>query len=642
MIDNSEKIKSRILFPMVIVGIILVTLSLTSGYLLQKNAIENSVHQRISGVHGLFNTLLLEETRAIDSQIDFLKTQHILFASFLAGDRSSLLKNAEPVFEKMRSKYHITHLYFHNTDKVCFLRVHSPDRFGDRIERHTLSEAVSLGKPSHGIELGLLGTLTLRAVHPFFAENRLQGYIELGMEIQHITQTIKQALRSELLIVIEKEFLDKDDWKAGQKMLNRQGSWDLFGDFAVIDQTMEDSPILDERMSWHRKEGCSIFTAKLGKRHYYGGSEKLIDASGKNIGEIVSLVDVTAQQQALTKMIFIVAGFSLVVGGTLFLFFNKYIGRIQKQLIDSRIKLHWEIEQRHQKEKDLALSEQRYRSLFEESKDAIVSTDRKGHFQMINPAGKELFGLTGSDLTSLNFQDLYIDQTMGKKFSTAIRKKGYINDLGVQLRGKSGRIMDCLMTVTSKLSNDKTIIGYEGIIRDVTPFKKMEDELRRLATIDSLTNIYNRRYFLELSQKEMNRCKRYKHPLSIIMMDIDHFKKINDTFGHSAGDQVLCEFSDVCLKELREGDIMGRVGGEEFAAVIVESKIETAVVVAERIRKAVSDYTVIFDKKDIQVTVSIGMTELLATDDMNSILERVDKALYQAKENGRNQVRYVL
>jgi diguanylate cyclase (GGDEF)-like protein/PAS domain S-box-containing protein len=639
MSDNSEKIKFRIIVPMVIVGIILVAISLTGGYLLQKNAIDDSVHERISGVHGLFNALLLEETQAINSQIDFLKSQKILLASFLAGDRSTLLDNAKPLFEKMQSKYHITHFYFHNTDKICFLRVHSPNRNGDLIDRYTLSESVSKGKPSHGIELGPLGTFTLRVVHPWFVENRLQGYIELGMEIEHITQTIKQALNAELLIVIEKKFLDKDDWKTGQKMLNRQGIWDLFEDFVIIDQTMKESPILDEKLSWHRKEGCSVFTAKLGQRHYKGGSEKLIDAGGQNVGEIISLVDVTAQQKALTKMILIVAGFSLVIGSGLFLLFNNYIGRIQKQLITSRIKLLTEIELRHQKEKELIASEKRFRSLFEESKDAIVSTDKNGNFQMINPAGRNMFGLTDSESKSINFRDLYVDKAMARRFSVAIHEKGYIRDLGVQLHGKDGKIMDCLMTVTSKLSDDKTFIGYEGIIRDVTPFKTMENELRRLATIDSLTDINNRRYFLELAQKEMKRSKRYKHPFSLIMLDIDHFKKINDTYSHSAGDQVLSEFSGVCLNELREADIMGRVGGEEFAAVIVESDIKKAMIVAERIRKAVSSFSVIIDREKIRFTVSIGVTDLHPNDDLNSIFERVDRAMYQAKEKGRNQVR---
>jgi diguanylate cyclase (GGDEF)-like protein len=99
----------------------------------------------------------------------------------------------------------------------------------------------------------------------------------------------------------------------------------------------------------------------------------------------------------------------------------------------------------------------------------------------------------------------------------------------------------------------------------------------RLTTIDSLTGVNNRRSFLVIAQKEMNRSKRYKHPFSLIMLDIDHFKKVNDTYGHAVGDQVLSEFCDICLKTVRENDIMSRLGGEEFAIVAMESDTEATV-----------------------------------------------------------------
>ncbi len=637
--DKTENIKYRILSPMILVVALLIFISLTGGYWLQKNAIDNSVHQRVSGVHRLLQELLWEETQLMNGQIDFLKTEQALLASFLAGDRSGLADKALPLFERMRSKYRITHFYFHETDKVCFLRVHSPDRYGDLIDRFTLAGAVSGGKPFHGIELGPLGTFTLRVVHPWKKDGKLLGYIELGLEIVHITQLIKQALNLDLLILIEKKFLKKNDWEAGLKIFNRKGNWDLFHDFVIIDQTMESAPMLNEKLGLHQKDDGSIFSVELRNQHYKGVFKDLIDAGNRRVGEIVSLVDVTPQQTTLVRLVLFISGISLVIGCGLFLFFSNYIGGIQNRLIASRIKLHSEIEVRRQREEALATSEKRFRSLFEESKDAIVNTDTKGNFFMINPAGMKLLGLTDHDLESKNFQDCYVDPAMARQFSATMLDQGYIRDFGVQLYGKGGKVLDCLMTVAAKQSADGAITAYEGIIRDVTPFKRMEEELQRLATIDSLTGINNRRNFLDLAQKEINRSKRYKHPFSLIMLDIDHFKKINDTYGHSVGDQVLIDFCGICLKTIRESDIIGRLGGEEFAVAAAESDTEATVILAERIRKNVASHTATFGNEKVGVTVSLGVAQMQPDCDLNSILERADNALYQAKGNGRNQVK---
>ena len=640
MIDKSENIKYRILFPMTIIGAILISLAVAGGYWLQKKAIKNSVEQRISGGHRLYKELLREETQVMGGQIDFLKLDQALLTSFVARDRSSLIDKSRPLFERMRSKYRITHFYFHGPDKICFLRVHSPNRNGDLIDRVTMAGAVSSKKPFYGIELGPIGTFTLRVVHPWVVDDKLVGYIELGMEIEHITQLIKQSLNLELLVLIEKKFLQKEDWEAGRKVLSREGNWDLYHNLVIIDQTIEGSPILNEKLGVHQKDDESIFSVKLGDRQYKGRFKDLIDAGDRRVGEVVSLVEVTAQQTDLVRLVLLVTGLFLFIGGGLFLFFNNYIGGIQNRLTTSREKLRTEIEERQRKEEALATSEKNFRSIFEESKDAIVTTDTKGNLLMINPAGMKLFGLATHEIGSIKFQEFYTDPEMDRRFTDIMLEKGYLRNFGAQLNGKNKKVMDCLMTVTTKLSSDGTIIGYDGIIRDVTPFKRMEDELRKLATIDSLTNINNRRNFLDLALKEMDRSKRYKHPFSLIMLDIDHFKKVNDTYGHSVGDQVLIDFCDTCMKELRESDFMGRLGGEEFAVAIVECDVEGAAIVAERIRKAVASHKVVIGNEEIRFTVSIGITQMWQDSDLNSMLESADNALYKAKNNGRNQVQF--
>lgn len=164
-------------------------------------------------------------------------------------------------------------------------------------------------------------------------------------------------------------------------------------------------------------------------------------------------------------------------------------------------------------------------------------------------------------------------------------------------------------------------------------------ELERLATIDSLTGIYNRHYFMDFATKEFLRSQRYSHVFSVIQMDIDHFKKINDAHGHAAGDEVLKVFTANCLEVLRENDVLGRVGGEEFSIILPETEKEGALLVAERFRRNIAELKLKLDKKIIHFTVSIGVTDLRKDDSsIEAVLKRADEAMYLAKNGGRNKV----
>ena len=174
--------------------------------------------------------------------------------------------------------------------------------------------------------------------------------------------------------------------------------------------------------------------------------------------------------------------------------------------------------------------------------------------------------------------------------------------------------------------------------RNITQRKKLEGELRRLATTDGLTEIFNRRYFMDLAEKEVSRSHRYKKPVSLIMMDIDHFKKVNDTFGHSVGDQVLKAFSKEIKSKLRTSDIFGRLGGEEFGLLLVETDLQAAVEVAQRFVVMLSKLIVSADQAQVTFTVSAGVAQLQKGEELKTLLTRADQALYSAKDGGRNRV----
>ncbi|TQV70967.1 GGDEF domain-containing protein [Aliikangiella marina] len=168
---------------------------------------------------------------------------------------------------------------------------------------------------------------------------------------------------------------------------------------------------------------------------------------------------------------------------------------------------------------------------------------------------------------------------------------------------------------------------------------RKETHMTQIASRDALTNIYNLRYFIERMQQETDRARRYETPVSLIYFDLDHFKKVNDTYGHPVGDKVLIEVAKTVKDLVRSYDIFARVGGEEFAILQPTCGIEDSKKSAEMIRDAIENLTIqINDGKTVQVTLSCGVTEWVVGEDVDAFYKRADGFLYQAKQTGRNKV----
>jgi diguanylate cyclase (GGDEF)-like protein len=163
--------------------------------------------------------------------------------------------------------------------------------------------------------------------------------------------------------------------------------------------------------------------------------------------------------------------------------------------------------------------------------------------------------------------------------------------------------------------------------------------LKELSEKDGLTGAYNRRYFMQIFDKEFSIAKRYKNKLSILLIDIDNFKEVNDTYGHAGGDAVLKRFVIFCEDILRDSDLFGRYGGEEFIVMLPSTPSLGAAIIAERIRANIEEMSVTYEKQTIKFTISIGVSQALDTDsNSNAVLTRTDSALYQAKKKGRNRI----
>ena len=164
------------------------------------------------------------------------------------------------------------------------------------------------------------------------------------------------------------------------------------------------------------------------------------------------------------------------------------------------------------------------------------------------------------------------------------------------------------------------------------------EEIYRMTIVDGLTQVHNKRYFLEFIDREMARCARYDRPLSLLLFDIDHFKQVNDVHGHLAGDFVLKRLAEIVGKHIRKEEAFARYGGEEFAVLMPETTSERARIFAEKIRRMVEQTPFVYEDRKIAVSVSIGIAEMGPHRDPNSFIKAADEKLYKAKANGRNRV----
>ena len=191
------------------------------------------------------------------------------------------------------------------------------------------------------------------------------------------------------------------------------------------------------------------------------------------------------------------------------------------------------------------------------------------------------------------------------------------------------------MTIELKEYHDRLEKSIAQLKVENIERQRAAEELEKLSITDPLTSIYNRRKFNKLLASEVERSKRYQTNLSIIMCDIDHFKKINDTYGHDVGDEALKVFSEKINENIREIDMFARWGGEEFMILMPNVSIDDACSVAEKLRKVITSTEV---KKLDSITASFGVTDLHEDETAESFIKRVDLAMYKAKNNGRNNV----
>ncbi|GEM_PF-1344518 len=301
-----------------------------------------------------------------------------------------------------------------------------------------------------------------------------------------------------------------------------------------------------------------------------------------------------------------------------------------------------DISERKQMELKLQTSEERFRHIAELTTDWVWEVDEHGTYVYSGEKVYNLLGYTPEEVcgkTPFDFMPPEEAKRIGEIFKNIVSEQKPFSFLENTNLHKDGHKV-ILETSGIPLHNeDGTLQGYFGTEHDVTKHKQIEEEIKRLATTDPLTGIANRREFNTQLEKEIERSKRYATSFSLVMYDIDYFKRVNDTFGHDAGDTVLQTLTTLVKSNIRTVDIVARWGGEEFMILMPQSDGSTAAEAAEKLRQKIVEHP--FEPVG-NLTVSFGVAPFKPQDNSDTLVKRVDDALYQAKEHGRNRVEILL
>ncbi len=284
-------------------------------------------------------------------------------------------------------------------------------------------------------------------------------------------------------------------------------------------------------------------------------------------------------------------------------------------------------------------SEARFRAVFDTANDAIVSADSAGNIMDWNPSAERIFGYSKIEAQGQRIKLILPARHLAGMERILSGREKHVIGKTIEVEGlrKDGSEFPLELSLSEWRVADHKF--FAAVIRDITERKRLKEELQQQATLDALTGIFNRRHFQQLALDELKRAKRLKRPLAVVLIDIDYFKHVNDTFGHAAGDQALLAFTKICQKNIREIDMFARFGGDEFALLLPEASDEQAYIVVERIRLAVQSQPVELDGKFVSLTISSGFANLSVEQEaFDKLLSQADQALYRAKETGRNKV----
>jgi len=455
---------------------ILVGLAIYGAYEYQEFD-EESLHGMLLSVEharGEWNRNVASEVNLLKAQIDHIARNPAMLKAWQNRDLPSLIALAQPAYEQLKRKYRITHFYFMAPDRTIFLRVHQPDRRGDLIDRSTLLAAERTGEDSWGVELGPLGTFTLRYVRPWKQNGKTTGYLELGMEIEHLAGQLARNMNLDVMTVIRKEYITREKFEAGRQAFGFVGQWDAYRDFVVAHQTIADLP--REVAHWlehdyNQATGSEVFSARQGEKRFACGAIHLPDATGRGVADLIVMRDVTVEAGAAWNALLLNLGLVIVLFGGLLVLLWSVTGTAERQLGAAFAQLRE--------------SEEYLGATLRSIGDGVISTDVAGNVNSLNAVAEALTGWTRAEAQGrpiaevfhiVNAQTRAEAQNPVHRALAEGRIIGLANHTALIARdGTERKIADSCAPIRSA---EGRITGAVLVFRDVTEEYRMGEALR--------------------------------------------------------------------------------------------------------------------------------------------------------------------
>lgn len=317
-----QRVKAKFIGPFSIALLFIMMVFAVAIYGVEAHIRDRDLAERSAAVARLFSQKIGKDADLMMATLHAMMSNKAMEAAFRDGDRQELVKQGGSLYRALREEHRVTHLYFTRPDLAVLYRFHSPEEFGDKIFRVTTQQAKTSQAAAHGLELGPIGTLTLRLVMPWKAGNTLLGYVEIGEEIEHLINEVSGSLAVDLLVLVDKQYLAQQQWQRGQSLMHRAGEWDRFSTHVTMAQTTETLPadlndhVLDQLLAGRtteiRDRGRSLHLAVV----------PLDDPGGRHIGDLVMMRDITDLESTfLWSMVAVILISLLIAGGVLVVFY---------------------------------------------------------------------------------------------------------------------------------------------------------------------------------------------------------------------------------------------------------------------------------------------------------------------------------
>ena len=325
-----RRIKARFIGPLALTLAFIMCVFAVAIYSIETRIRDRDLAERSAAVVKLFAQKLDKDTHKMMATLRAMMINPAMVNAFRQGDRAALAQQGGDLFRSLNAEHKITHLYFIRPDLVSLYRFHSPAVFGDEIQRVTLQQARESQKPAHGLELGPMGTLTLRLVMPWRQDGELLGYLEIGEEIEHLLDEIRHSLAIDLLVLVNKRYLTPAQWQRGLDLMQRSGDWARFGSHAVLAQTAEQLPAaLAERLLQQLLAGRAAEISDFGRSIHLAGVP-INDAGKRQIGDLVVMRDITALESTFQWSMIAVILISLLAAGVVLGIFYLALDRVER------------------------------------------------------------------------------------------------------------------------------------------------------------------------------------------------------------------------------------------------------------------------------------------------------------------------